>query len=660
MLARPLLLVAAADEVVGKALHQVVSLFAGESHSHRVLDLLVYQTAAEVVEYLDMLSSRELCNLVMVWDCSGLEQDLLRSGVFPNRVEQHILLYPEIYNIFICYSRKLALQKNILQRDAEGVNTELHFIEIGQISKVEDLLQRHANGFRPIFDPTGLRYAAGRYQLPENEKKKFEISAVTDDEPDYLFLNGYILYRYGYGVFLASSQKEFMALFERDKSFEYVVEDVELFFTDLEKGTGTAQYFIPSVRKKNRQDAEGSDHLAEFLRNRAEKFEGLSNCKKRIILSGSGAIKGFTCIPKPYQGIYEKKFKPVREENGLRRYDNANNNIGHSVPGILQDIAQRLITRARRIISKGEDCSIKESIHAAVLAEEARRLLAAKTPVLSLEAIRVRHKSEIMAECSFIGTASEMKVKSRLEELQTEVNAVINAVKVKIDKTGDVDQQKKAEKHREKHREKQELNALVEIASDLRKKYVDYEQYEEEDLVISFVNKTRAKLKYKRNDKLLRRVIGSFVKLVEDYLYDVSQSFCSLVFKILLIIFIFAVVDFCCFGFYLQGAPECLEVKALVPWNVLKSEFYNLTSSFKFSFPSLLVNYSVDFFECFLRSANTFFVGPFQLGEILRTQSVVWSPHWVLYWICITLETILGYIHLGIFITYLSQKVFRK
>ena len=85
-------------------------------------------------------------------------------------------------------------------------------------------------------------------------------------------------------------------------------------------------------------------------------------------------------------------------------------------------IADRLIARAERLLA--EIRAVPQAVYGAVLATEALELLGGRTPTTSLEALMLRHQFETMAECQFVGTQHHVDVKSRIEDLDTEVDAL--------------------------------------------------------------------------------------------------------------------------------------------------------------------------------------------------------------------------------------------
>lgn len=99
---------------------------------------------------------------------------------------------------------------------------------------------------------------------------------------------------------------------------------------------------------------------------------------------------------------------------------------GHSAPGRLLLVAERLIARAQRILESAR--AVPDAIHGAVLSLDAKEYLGHRTPTTSLEAVALQHQLEALAECSFYGIEHNIDVKRRFAEIATELNSITNWV----------------------------------------------------------------------------------------------------------------------------------------------------------------------------------------------------------------------------------------
>lgn len=99
---------------------------------------------------------------------------------------------------------------------------------------------------------------------------------------------------------------------------------------------------------------------------------------------------------------------------------------GHSAPGRLLLVAERLIARAQRILENAR--AVPDAIHGAVLSLDAKEYLGHRTPTTSLEAVALQHQLEALSECSFYGIEHNIDVKRRFAEIATELNSITNWV----------------------------------------------------------------------------------------------------------------------------------------------------------------------------------------------------------------------------------------
>lgn len=115
---------------------------------------------------------------------------------------------------------------------------------------------------------------------------------------------------------------------------------------------------------------------------------------------------------------------PIRKstEQKCRDQSSDSSNGDHSAPGKLMLVAETLLRRAE-VFSK-EACTVKDYIKGAVLATEALELLGGRTPTMSLVALGLKHQYEAQAECAFVGVGYHFDVKSRVAEIQRDVDVI--------------------------------------------------------------------------------------------------------------------------------------------------------------------------------------------------------------------------------------------
>lgn len=150
----------------------------------------------------------------------------------------------------------------------------------------------------------------------------------------------------------------------------------------------------------------------------------------------------------------------------------------HSAPGRLLEIADRLIQRAERILNSA--ISVPEAIHGALLALEAQELLGNKTPTTALEALSLKHQLEVTAECMFYGVEYNFDVKSRFKDIEKEVKSIGRWFYPRTHRLS-------------------ELNAEINILSDLVRRFRQYNQFDEEQECLQRIRQLHRHLWFRKN-----------------------------------------------------------------------------------------------------------------------------------------------------------------
>ncbi len=175
-------------------------------------------------------------------------------------------------------------------------------------------------------------------------------AAAIDEEESFLMLNGYVLYRYGYNVYVVPSLSEMKRIFgycASDGIAEPDVEGISVVMEDLDLRFGDASH---EMEEKLLIQASVAEDLKSGLRKRAEIFPGLRQIKEsdRIIVSStkvSGSIsrpmsadmhstvsekdsvKLALTISKPYGGVFDAELVKRFENTSLyTRYKAGCNN----------------------------------------------------------------------------------------------------------------------------------------------------------------------------------------------------------------------------------------------------------------------------------------------------------------------------------------------
>jgi hypothetical protein len=313
----------------------------------------------------------------------------------------------------------------------------------------------------PLFDPSGLRnhIRSCIKKNPETSEQARALflrekdGAAIDDEEAYAFLHAYVGYKLGFCVDVITSEALLIKIFGGPDALERPAREIT--FEDI---------FL------NFPDRSSDEQHLSRLQQRDNEFKGFKKVKRRIFVTAghrhvrwhdenrrylnslkSSAEQQVEIVYKPSGGIYNILEKGNLLNDYWRRrksewraakppVDGADSaHSGHSAPGRFLLIAERLIARADQILREAE--TVQDCIHGATLALEAQELLGYRTPTTSLEAIALRHQLETKAECMFYGVGYKKDVKNRVQEIESEVNAVAQWFHPSVRKTSTLNAQ---------------------------------------------------------------------------------------------------------------------------------------------------------------------------------------------------------------------------
>lgn len=251
-----------------------------------------YSFLEEISTILNEKPTDTLINTAVILDVSDTsETDLdtwnpLRNKPSPatNIAASLVLAYPEVYWIFIgMYYNKP--QDKLHDKPHEPSWLAEHFVDTSDtpsgMQKCIDLLKRHQNGYKPIFDPSGLRtwiknriLTKGKKEEKEEKEEKLDsvvvketkqiindrtnnCAVVIEEELPFTYLNGYVAYRSGYCCYMITSESEMKRELENENSkFELSIEDLD-------------------IKLSGMSDKEVVD--ARNLYKRVEKYQALKN-----------------------------------------------------------------------------------------------------------------------------------------------------------------------------------------------------------------------------------------------------------------------------------------------------------------------------------------------------------------------------------------------
>ncbi len=465
--------------------------FDPQKHAH------TFSFIEEITSVLEQAPPEKLLHTAVILDISGAEDykswDPIRITPAASDIAAMLtLMYPEVYWIFITMDDNIPSTDLLWLSDhiVNPLNTE-------GMEKCMYLLNQHYYGYSPLFDPSGLRAWLKKKMkkdttesaISSDKAEDLPFAAAIDEETSYAFMNAYLAHKMGYKSYAVTTLDMMKRLFKNgeDKKNKNT-KNINLVFEDL-----FASF----------PDKDSYSHLSDIKKKDAE-FEGFAKVKKRIFVTvGHKHIawyksnkehirmlkqecKHIKMIYKPSGGMYN-----LLEKAGLikdywaeakRQWRDAvpgdEKKEGHSASGKLLLISEKLIDRAEKIYHKA--ITVKDCIHGALLALEARNLLMYKTPTTCLEAIALRHKFEVKAECMFYGVEYNIDVQSRFKELEGEIHTISKWFHPKVKKASS-------------------LNARMSIVTEIMRIFREVGQFDEEQACLKYFRKLNRKWFFTRN-----------------------------------------------------------------------------------------------------------------------------------------------------------------
>ena len=320
-----------------------------------------------------------------------------------------------------------------------------------------------------------------RYPIPLREL----CAAAIDEESAYTYFHAHTAFRYGFRVDVVTSWGLMRELFHsadptKVHGYHLLLEDMNLNFPDR---TGEVHLSNPAKRAEHCSLlAQNNGAKKRLIITAGDSFSNpeVENWKKRLLVtsdrdpcadggtaqrniarkpgdpSGPGRRVAGWCqrllyrasqaeeppqppaagglIMKPAGGMMDLWIKSGMDHvDHLReRYDGGfqwpparpvcpGGNAPHSAQGKLMLVAETLLRRAETL--RGLARTVSDYIKGAVMATEAMELLSGKTRTLSLDALRLKHEFEVLAECAFLGVGYHFNVKARIAEIQEDCAA---------------------------------------------------------------------------------------------------------------------------------------------------------------------------------------------------------------------------------------------
>lgn len=142
----------------------------------------------------------------------------------------------------------------------------------------------------------------------------------------------------------------------------------------------------------------------------------------------------------------------------------------HSAPHSRSVVANRLLSRARRIGAGGELCT-EDAVQMALLAGEAKEILGGMSRTTAYDAISLQNEAEVGAEVSFLGMSAKVEVAQRLTKLEQEGRVVQHTQCSATIAGGQSGSRDSLRESREAH-----LHFLLQAVKRLRLRFTEHEQ----------------------------------------------------------------------------------------------------------------------------------------------------------------------------------------
>ena len=335
---------------------------------------------------------------------------------------------------------------------------ELSNAQINDFRKAHGLHNLFCPNQSPLFDGAGLRdwvrqRSAGHADSKCDAKylaRRTKTAIALDEETPYSHLHAYTAYRFGFRAAAVTSAKLADHLLGENSTSalpSLVFEDIYVNFADGESGMSWLDLESKSGKGRSTQwrRLEKAEHRIFVTSGQRVPGDGLKWASNAAYLSRQKAEgKPIETLTKPYAGIFRlwegsELVRKLRwpDPTGKVRRGFAEDFIwpppkesftdeehhGHSSPGVLLVIAESLIERAEQLLEDGVH-SVPNAVRGAVLANDALELLGGRTPTVAVEALRLKHHFEVLAECEFAGVEHHICMKERLDEIRRDVGAI--------------------------------------------------------------------------------------------------------------------------------------------------------------------------------------------------------------------------------------------
>lgn len=362
---------------------------------------------------------------------------------------------------------------------------------------------------------------------------------------------------------------------------------------------------------------------------------------------------------------YEDIWKSIEEETTGKLQTTRGNPtyLPHSAPYACSVVAERLLARVNQI-KLSEPIATELWVYAALLAAEAKEILGSLSLTTSYQAIALQHEAEVRAEVSFLGMSTEIEVKERLRCLSREIEQVQRAAHGFSDK----------EKNHKRMSEIGKLNCLLSIIHSLRLRFTAHEQIEASEICLNEYVKHHQQFKKKTNwasrSNFLMKLIRAGFSWLSWYLDAVTKAGTSVT-RLFICSFLWTVFFFLCFWglFWFHPAMENnIQKSALTAFGHSAFTFIELQPGINeaeemrsFAMSERLIKKANEDSEQPPKSPTETGIGGENTG-VTQNPQLEWSrKSWLVsYWLLLSFELIIAYVHLGLLISVLYRRITKR
>jgi hypothetical protein len=422
----------------------------------------------------------------------------------------------------------------------------------------------------PLFDATGLRDWVRRMteeslmdkphqkglllQTPHQPRRdddprylpiRQRLAVSVDDESSYAYLNAYTAYRFGFRASVVHSYTLAKAALDQDAIHRanlqkdrrrfipaILFEDLFLNFADGVRGLSQLGTSDQGPARAERwpmvEDAMVDHRIFVTSDQRLYGDRNIHSENRDYIERRSESGQNIRVILKPYAGIFQlwkraglDVLRPEGYNWPPHKSSYASNPHDHSSPGPLLWVAETLIHRAEEILRDGVCCA-QHALRGAVLATDALELLGGRTATTSIQALRLKHTFEVLAECQFAGVEHHFEIDDRLEEIHDNAEHISRWVG----------------RHR---RTRAALNSEMQVLLELARVLHDYGHFDEEQLLANRIRTIHNGLWVRQNP--WRWIFWPMLRYIDFLLDSFSRFVLSLMIWVALTAFLGWAVD---------------------------------------------------------------------------------------------------------------------